>query len=132
MFQIFDTNGRAVGRPAGYTRHATAVAIAERRGRIKSELRAAADAAPVRADGRQLLYRVAELPAGRRGYLSFSGDRWRVVVHALPVCADMATPAEALAAARQLAVELAPAAWNGDAGRWVWLETIAELDGVTS
>ena len=71
MFQIFDCNGRAVGRPAGYARHATAVALAERRGRIKSTLRAACDAAPVRPDGRQLLYRVAELPAGlppeRRG-----------------------------------------------------------------
>ena len=129
MFQIFDCNGRAVGRPAGYARHAVAVGIAERRGRIKSELRAACDAAPARADGRQLLYRVAELPAGRRGYLSFSGGLWRVVVQALPVCADKATPAEALAAARQLAVELAPAAWNGDRGEWVWLETIAELEG---
>ena len=65
MFQIFDCNGRAIGRPAGYARHSTAVALAERRGRIKSELRAAADAAPARADGRQLLYRVAELEGGR-------------------------------------------------------------------
>lgn len=66
---------------------------------------------------------------GRRGYLSFSANRWRVVVRAAPVCADKATPAEALAAARQLAVELAPAAWNGDRGEWVWLESIEDLRG---
>lgn len=129
MFQIFDCNGRAVGRPAGYARHATAVALAERRGRIKSTLRAACDAAPARPDGRQLLYRVAELPAGRRGYLSFSAGRWRVISQTLPICDDKATPAAALAAARQLGLELEAAAWNGDRGEWVWLETIAELEG---
>jgi len=69
-------------------------------------------------------------PRPARGYLSTSGGRWRVISQALPVSDDKATPAAALAAARQLGLELEAAAWNGDRGEWVWLETIAELEGV--
>ena len=68
-------------------------------------------------------------PRPARGYLSTSGGRWRVISQTLPICDDKATPAAALAAARQLGLELEAAAWNGDEGRWVWLETIAELEG---
>lgn len=68
-------------------------------------------------------------PRPGRGYLSTSGGRWRVISQALPICDDKATPAAALAAARQLGLEIEAAAWNGDAGHWVWLETIAELEG---
>ena len=68
-------------------------------------------------------------PRPARGYLSTSGGRWRVISQALPICDDKATPATALAAARQLGLELEAAAWNGDRGEWVWLETIAELEG---
>lgn len=68
-------------------------------------------------------------PRPARGYLSTSGGRWRVISQALPISDDKATPAAALAAARQLGLELEAAAWNGDRGEWVWLETIAELEG---
>jgi hypothetical protein len=38
MFQIFDCTGRAVGRPEGYKKHATAQRLVERRGRIKTAI----------------------------------------------------------------------------------------------
>ena len=64
-----------------------------------------------------------------QGVLSTSEGRWRVLVDGMPICADKGAPAEALAAARQMRVELLPTAWNGDRGVWVELSTIAELEG---
>jgi hypothetical protein len=61
-------------------------------------------------------------------YLSTSEGRWRVISHGLPLCADKATPAEALTAAQNLRVIVAPVAWNGDRAEWVSLDTIEELD----
>jgi hypothetical protein len=61
-------------------------------------------------------------------YLSTSEGRWRVISHGLPLCADKATPAEALTAAQNLRVIVAPVAWNGDRAEWVRLDTIEELD----
>jgi hypothetical protein len=60
-------------------------------------------------------------------YLSTSEGRWRVISHGLPLCADKATPAEAMAAAQQHRITLAPVAWNGDRAQWVHLETIEEV-----
>jgi len=35
QFQIYDCQGRAVGRPEGYAKHKTAQALVERPGRIR-------------------------------------------------------------------------------------------------
>ena len=61
-------------------------------------------------------------------YLSISEGRYRVISQGMPICADKATPAEALTAAQNLRVIVAPVAWNGDRGEWVSLDTIEELD----
>jgi hypothetical protein len=61
-------------------------------------------------------------------YLSTSEGHWRVISQGLPVCADKKTPAEALTAAQNLRVIVAPVAWNGDRAQWVHLDTIEELD----
>jgi predicted amidohydrolase len=61
-------------------------------------------------------------------YLSISEGRYRVISQGMPVCADKATPAEALTAAQNLRVIVAPVAWNGDRAEWVRLDTIEELD----
>jgi len=61
-------------------------------------------------------------------YLSTSEGHWRVISQGLPVCADKKTPAEALTAAQNLRVIVAPVAWNGDRAEWVHLDTIEELD----
>lgn len=61
-------------------------------------------------------------------YLSISEGRYRVISQGMPVCADKATPAEALTAAQNLRVIVAPVAWNGDRAEWVSLDTIEELD----
>jgi hypothetical protein len=47
MFQIFDCNGRPVGRPEGYKKHATAQRLAERKGRIKTAIWSAFHASPL-------------------------------------------------------------------------------------
>ena len=62
----------------------------------------------------------------QKGYLSFSGGAYRVIVQGMPICKD--GPAlDALRAAKSLRVKLQPAAWNGDRGQWVVLSTIEEL-----
>ena len=61
-------------------------------------------------------------------YLSISEGRYRVISQGMPVCADKATPAEALTAAQNLRVIVAPVAWNGDRAQWVHLDSIEELD----
>jgi predicted amidohydrolase len=61
-------------------------------------------------------------------YLSTSEGHWRVISQGMPICADKATPAEALTAAQNLRVIVAPVAWNGDRAEWVSLDTIEELD----
>jgi hypothetical protein len=61
-------------------------------------------------------------------YLSISEGRYRVISQGMPVCADKATPAEALTAAQNLRVKIAPVCWNGDRAEWVSLDTIEELD----
>ena len=53
-------------------------------------------------------------------YLSFSGGKFRVIVQGLPICADKATEAEALAAAAAYKIDLKwKPVWNGDRGEWV-------------
>ena len=64
MFQIFDCNGRAVGRPAGYARHATAEALIKRAGRIRTAIYTAVAAAPAGPDGRQLVWRITWIEGG--------------------------------------------------------------------
>ena len=64
MFQIFDCNGRAVGRPAGYARHATAEALIKRAGRIRTAIYTAVAAAPAGPDGRRLLYAIRWIEGG--------------------------------------------------------------------
>jgi len=61
-------------------------------------------------------------------YLSISEGRYRVISQGMPICADKAPPAEALTAAQNLRVIVAPVAWNGDRAEWVRLDTIEELD----
>ena len=58
MFQIFDCNGRPVGRPQGYAKHATAQRLVERAGSIKRAIWTAYHAAPTPASGRKLVYRI--------------------------------------------------------------------------
>ena len=70
MFQIFDCTGRAVGRPDGYQKHVTAQTLAERRGRIKTEIWTAYHSAQLEAGsgGRRLVYSIkwdAEPEGGR-------------------------------------------------------------------
>jgi hypothetical protein len=60
-------------------------------------------------------------------YLSISEGRYRVISQGMPICADKATPADALTAAQSLRVIVAPVAWNGDRAEWVHLDTIEEL-----
>jgi hypothetical protein len=94
----------------------------ETRARIKeqaAELRQQVEAREARREKEE-----ATPPA----YLSTSEGRWRVISHGLPLCADKATPAEALTAAQNLRVIVAPVAWNGDRAEWVRLDTIEELD----
>ena len=43
-FQIFDADGRPVGRPEGYAKHSTAFALTQRRGRIRREIWSAFEA----------------------------------------------------------------------------------------
>jgi hypothetical protein len=59
MFQIFDCNGRPVGRPEGYKKHETAQALAERRGRIKTAIWTAYHSQENLGElGRRLVYRI--------------------------------------------------------------------------
>ena len=64
MFQIFDCNGRPVGRPEGYKKHETAHSLAERQGRIKTAIWAAYHAQENQGEsdelftGRRLVYRI--------------------------------------------------------------------------
>ena len=60
MFQIFDCTGRAVGRPEGYKKHATAQRLAERRGRIKTAIWTAyhSQPAPATNERTRLVYRI--------------------------------------------------------------------------
>jgi hypothetical protein len=54
----------------------------------------------------------------KTGYLSFSGNKWRVIYQGLPLCADKATRTEAEAAAAQMKVKLSDTFWNGDTGEY--------------
>lgn len=59
MFQIFDCNGRPVGRPEGYKKHETAQRLAGRRGRIKTAIWTAYHAQENRGElGRRVVYRI--------------------------------------------------------------------------
>ncbi len=60
-------------------------------------------------------------------YLSTSEHKWRIIYQGLPICNDKATPFEAMRAADQCHVEVAPVAWNGDRSEWVWVSTIDGL-----
>ena len=59
-------------------------------------------------------------------FLSISEGRYRVISQGMPICADKLTPREALKAAQDLRVIVAPVAWNGDRAEWVHLDTIEE------
>ena len=61
-------------------------------------------------------------------FLSISEGRYRVISQGMPICADNLTPREALKAAQDLRVIVAPVAWNYDRAEWVHLDTIEELD----
>jgi predicted amidohydrolase len=91
--------------------------------------------ARIREQANELRRQVNEREARREkeeatppAYLSISEGRYRVISQGMPVCADKATPAEALTAAQNLRVIVAPVAWNGDRAQWVHLDTIEELD----
>jgi predicted amidohydrolase len=91
--------------------------------------------ARIREQANELRRQVNEREARREkeeatppAYLSISEGRYRVISQGMPVCADKATPAEALTAAQNLRVIVAPVAWNGDRAEWVSLDTIEELD----
>lgn len=59
MFQIFDCNGRPVGRPEGYKKHETAQRLAERQGRIKTAIWTAYHAQENPGElGRRVVYRI--------------------------------------------------------------------------
>ena len=58
MFQIFDTNGKPVGRPQGYKMHATAERLIARPGRIRRDIYDAFARAPMPANGRKLVYSI--------------------------------------------------------------------------
>lgn len=59
MFQIFDCNGRPVGRPEGYKRHNTALRLAHRAGRINTAIWAAYHAQENPGElGRRVVYRI--------------------------------------------------------------------------
>lgn len=58
MFQIFDCNGRPVGRPEGYEKHSTAQGLVERAGRIKKAIWTAYHLAPWPESGRKLVYSI--------------------------------------------------------------------------
>jgi hypothetical protein len=52
----------------------------------------------------------------KTGYLSFSGNKWRVIYQGLPLCADKSTRTEAETVAAQMQVKLSPEFWDGDKG----------------
>jgi hypothetical protein len=52
------------------------------------------------------------------GYLSFSGNKWRVIYQGLPLCADKSTRTEAETVAAQMKVKLSDTYWNGDTGEY--------------
>jgi hypothetical protein len=54
----------------------------------------------------------------KTGYLSFSGNKWRVIYQGLPLCADKATRTEAETVAAQMRVKLSDTYWNGDTGEY--------------
>ena len=58
------------------------------------------------------------------GYLSFSGNAYRIIVEGLPVCNDKATLLEALKAADSMHIVLHSLSWCGDKGDWVPLVTV--------
>lgn len=63
MFQIFDCNGRAVGRPQGYAKHRTAVQVVNRPGRVKTAVWTAFHlASPDRPGSRRLVYKILYWP----------------------------------------------------------------------
>ena len=64
MFQIFDCNGRAVGRSAGYAKHATCERLVKRQGSIRALIYRAFYAAPVPASGVQLIYSIRWVDGG--------------------------------------------------------------------
>ena len=91
--------------------------------------------ARIREQANELRRQVNEREARREkeeaappAYLSISEGRYRVISQGMPICADKATPAEALTAAQNLRVIVAPVAWNGDRAQWVHLDTIEELN----
>ena len=60
-------------------------------------------------------------------YLSTSHNKWRVIAHGGPICADVDTPLQAMRAADTFRLEVAPVAWNGDRAEWVTTSTIEGL-----
>ena len=52
-------------------------------------------------------------------YMSKSSGFYRVIHHGMPICNDKITEQEALAAAKQMRVDVSPIlAWDGDKGMW--------------
>jgi len=83
MFQIFDCTGRAVGRPEGYKKHATAQRLAERRGRIKTAIWTAYNSQPLPANPERtrLVYRIEWVDSP--GPLNWTGQPLRTPVPGL-------------------------------------------------
>jgi hypothetical protein len=54
----------------------------------------------------------------KQAYLSYSSEKWRVIYHGMPLCADKATRAEAEAAAAQVKAKLSDTYWDGDKGEY--------------
>lgn len=65
MFQIFDCNGRAVGRAIGYKTHATAHAITKRPGRVRTALYTAHHLKPWPVNGIKTLYSIRWIEGAR-------------------------------------------------------------------
>ena len=64
-------------------------------------------------------------------YLSTSEGQWRVINQGMPVCKDMPSREQALAAAKQVAVT-PTALWDGDEGAFKSLDAQDSCDGEPS
>jgi hypothetical protein len=58
MFQIFDCNGKPVGRDKGYQKHATAQRLTVFPGRIRRAIWDAYHLSPMPENGRKLVYSI--------------------------------------------------------------------------
>jgi hypothetical protein len=63
----------------------------------------------------------------KTGYLSFSGNKWRVIYQGLPLCADKATRTEAEQIAAQMKVKLSAEFWDGDKGDYFPLPIVLKF-----